>query len=214
MWEWTIHDDSNLFTMDAATRYELRGRTKQKARTRAALLAATRELLAEGVAPTVEQAAERAEISASTAYRYFPNRRALLVASYPEIEAESLLGPDPSPDPVERLEVVTERLGRRLLDYEPELRTALRLSLESPQERDSDSLVLRRGRAIGWIEEALEPLRTEIGAYELHRLALAIRATLVPEALVWLTDVGGLSSEQAVELMRSSARTLLRAAIA
>ena len=34
--------------MDAAIRYELRGRTKQKARTRAALLAATRELLAEG----------------------------------------------------------------------------------------------------------------------------------------------------------------------
>jgi len=45
------------------------------------MLAATRELLAEGVTPTVEQAAERAAISRTTAYRYFPNQRALLIAS-------------------------------------------------------------------------------------------------------------------------------------
>jgi hypothetical protein len=39
---------------------------------------------------------------------------------------------------------------------------------------------------------------------------LAIRATLGIEALVWLTDIAGLSREQAVEIMRSSARTLFR----
>jgi AcrR family transcriptional regulator len=199
--------------MIEATPYELGGRAKQKARTREALLAATRELLAEGIAPTVEQAAERAEISASTAYRYFPNRRTLLAATYPVIDADSLLGSDPPADPIQRLELVTERLGRLLVENEPELRTALRLSLEPPPERDPDSLILRRGRAIGWIEEALEPLRTKLGKSEVHRLALAIRAALGIEPLVWLTDVGGLSSEGAVELMRSSARTLLRAAI-
>ena len=43
---------------------------------------------------------------------------------------------------------------------------------------------------------------------------LAIRATFGIEALVWLTDVAGLSREDAVDLMRSSARTLLRSAIA
>jgi AcrR family transcriptional regulator len=195
----------------ASSGYESQGRTRQKARTRAALLAATRKLLAEGITPTVEQAAERAEISASTAYRYFPNQRALLVATYPQIEAESLLGPDSPSDPVARLDLVTKRLGDMLLDNEPELRTALRLSLESPAERDS--LLLRRGRALGWIEEALEPLRAQIGGPKVHRLALAIRAALGPEPLVWLTDIGGLSSEEAVELMRSSAGTLFRAAL-
>lgn len=60
------------------------GRTHQKAHTRAAMVAATRALLAEGVTPTVEQAAERAAISRTTAYRYFANQRALLIASYPE----------------------------------------------------------------------------------------------------------------------------------
>ncbi|SRR5581483_5604545 len=196
---------------DTSTRYELHGRTRQKARTRAALLEATRELLTAGITPTVEQAAELAEVSASTAYRYFPNRRALLAATYPMIEEKSLLGSQAPPDPLERLELVTERLGRRLVDYEPELRTALRLSLEAP--RDDDSSLLRRGRAIAWIEEALEPLRSQKSAREIRRLALAIRATLGIEPLVWLTDVGGLSSEEAVSLMRASAATLLRVAM-
>src|ERR671922_144625 len=74
--------------------YELTGRTNQKARTRSALLDATRELLAEGANPTVEQAADRAAISRTTAYRYFANRRALLTAVYPEIESTSLLDAD------------------------------------------------------------------------------------------------------------------------
>ena len=54
--------------------YELTGRSPQKARTRAALVAAARLLLARGVTPTVEQAAEAAVISRTTAYRYFPNQ--------------------------------------------------------------------------------------------------------------------------------------------
>ena len=43
---------------------------------------------------------------------------------------------------------------------------------------------------------------------------LAIRATLGIEALIWLTDVAGVPREQAVDILRSSARTLLRAALA
>ena len=193
--------------------YELTGRTNQKIRTRDALIAAARELLAQGVTPTVEQAADRASISRTTAYRYFTNRRALLVAAYPEIEAQSLLDDDAPDDPGARLELVMERLTRQLLDHEPELRAALRLSLELPRP-DAEALALRQGRAIGWIEDALAPLRGRLGGEELHRLALAIRATLGIEPLVWLTDVGGLSREDAAELMRSSARTRLRAAVA
>ncbi len=199
--------------MGMTTPYELTGRTHQKARTRAAMVAATRELLAEGVTPTVEQAAEQAAISRTTAYRYFPNQRALLMASYPELDATSLLDDDAPPDPVARLDLVTDSIARQILEHEPELRTMLRLSLETPAPRPR-TLPLRQGRAIAWIEDALEPLRTRIAESELRRLVLAIRATLGIEALVWLTDVGGLSREQASDLMRSSARTLLHAALA
>ena len=63
---------------------------------------------------------------------------------------------------------------------------------------------------IGWIEDALAPLRGRLPDPELRRLVLAIRATTGIEALVWLTDIAGLSREEASELMRSSARALLR----
>jgi AcrR family transcriptional regulator len=192
--------------------YELTGRTQQKARTRKALIDAARQLLREGVTPTVERTADRAEISRATAFRYFPNQRALLVATYPQLEERSLLGSAAEADPMARLEAVTEELARQILEYEQELRTHLRLSLE-PTTPESDELPLRQGRAIGWIDEALSPLHDRIPARELRRLVLAIRATLGIEAMVWLTDVGGVSREQAVDIMRSSARTLLRSAI-
>jgi AcrR family transcriptional regulator len=199
--------------MSTSTPYELTGRTHQKARTREAMLAATRELLAEGATVTVEKAAERAAISRTTAYRYFSNQRALVMASYPGLEAPSLLDAEAPADPAARLELVTEAIGRQTLEREPELRAMLRLSLESPRA-NQDALPLRQGRAIGWIEDALAPLRDDIPATELRRLVLAIRATLGIEALVWLTDIAGLSGDEAVEIMRTSARTLLQSTIA
>ena len=195
--------------MDSASPYELTGRTHQKARTRSAMVAAVREFLAEGVTPTVEQAAQRARISRTTAYRYFSNQRALLIASYPELAAASLLDSDAPADPVQRLDLVTENMARQILEHEPELRAMLRLSLEP--DVTPERLPLRQGRALGWIEDALSPLQQRIPEPDLRWLALAIRATIGIEPLVWLTDVGGLSREQACDVMRSSARAVLQA---
>jgi len=188
------------------------GRTRQKARTRAALVDAARAMLAAGELPSVEQAADRAGISRTTAYRYFANRRALLIATYPELDASSLLGESPPSDPLERLELVTQRFTSQLVAHEPELRAQLRMSLEPAPT--ADALPLRQGRAIGWIQEALEPLRTQLPERTVRNLTLAIRATLGIEALVWLTDVAGLTRDEATALMRASARTLLESEIA
>jgi AcrR family transcriptional regulator len=192
--------------------YELTGRTNQKARTRNALIVAARQLLAKGVTPTVEEAAVEASVSRTTAYRYFPNSRALLVATFPEIEMRSLLGADPPEDPLARLEIVAESLTRRIIEHEPEYRAQLRLALEG-EPAGGESLPLRRGRRIRWIEDALAPLRGRMPKRELQRLVYGIGATLGIEALVWLTDMGGLSREEAVEVMRSNASTLLRSAL-
>jgi AcrR family transcriptional regulator len=198
--------------MSMAVSYELKGRTNQKARTREALIAATRALLADGLTPGVEEAAAASGVSRATAYRYFPNQRALLVGAHPEIESRSLLGPDAPADPAARLEAVVEELLRIIVATEPELRTALRLSLE-PGAADQERLVLRQGRAIAWIDEALVPLRDQLGKRDLRRLVLAVRAAIGIEALVWLTDVAGLSRDEAVAVMRWSARALLRSAL-
>ena len=195
-----------------STSYELTGRTSQKARTRSALVAAARTLLAEGVRPTVEQAADRAEISRTTAYRYFKNQRALVLASYPELEAPSLLGADAPADPVERLVAAVEHLARQTIEHEPELRAQLRLSLDPSSEPEDRPL--RTGRAIAWFEDALAPLRDRLSDAEFRRLVLAIRAGCGIEALIWLTDIAGLSREDAVATMSWSARTLVESATA
>ena len=192
--------------------YELNGRVDQKRRTRDALVAAARDLVRSGATPTVEAAAEAASISRTTAYRYFPNQRALLVAAHPETGAVSLL-PDDAPDDVAtRLDLVIEAFTRSTLENEAQQRTMLRLSLDAdPVERAQ--LPLRQGRGIKWIEEALAPLHTEMSEAERYRLALAIRSATGIEALVWLTDVAGLSRDDATDLMRWSARALFRSSL-
>jgi AcrR family transcriptional regulator len=200
--------------MDMSIPYELTGRQHQKARTREALVASARELLVEGLTPTVEQAAAAAGISRTTAYRYFPNQRSLLVAAHPETEASSLLGENPPDDGQTRFAMAVEALTDLVLDTEPALRTMLRLSLEPrPEAGERDHLLLRQGRAIGWLEEALAPLRDRLSETAMRRLVLATRAACGIESLVWLTDVAGLSREEAVELMRWSARALLQTTI-
>jgi AcrR family transcriptional regulator len=195
-----------------STPYLESGRREQKQRTRAALVAAARELVSAGVTPTVEAVAERASISRTTAYRYFTNQRELLFAAHPETAATSLL-PSPAPDDVpSRLDAVVATFTGVILETEQQQRTMLRLSLETtPEERAA--LPLRQGRAIAWITEALEPLRGTLTDEQLHRLVLAIRSAVGIEALVWLTDVAGLPRDEAAALMRWSAGAMLAAAM-
>lgn len=156
----------------------------QKGRTRDALVAAARVLVARGETPSIEAVAASATVSRTTAYRYFPNQRELLLAAHPEMSVASLLPPDPPQDAAARLDAVVRAFTALISDTEPQQRTMLRLSLDS----DSDpagpgALPLRQGRAIGI------------------------------EALVWLTDIAKLSREDARELMCWSARSLYQAAL-
>src|SRR3954447_16557434 len=161
--------------------YESSGRVDQKRRTRDALVGAARELVAQGETPTVEGAAELASISRTTAYRYFPNQRALLVAAHPETGAASLLPADAPEDAASRLELVLDAFIRSTVANEAQQRTMLRLSLEAePAERAQ--LPLLQGRGIKWIAEAREPLRKDMPEADVHRLTLAIRSSTGIEA--------------------------------
>src|SRR6185295_7889712 len=91
---------------------------------------AARSLVAAGSEPSVEEAAERAGVARTTAYRYFPNQRSLVLAAHPEMGVSSLLPEDPPSDVAERLDVVVTRFIQLIVDTEPAQRTMLRLSLE------------------------------------------------------------------------------------
>ena len=196
-----------------STPYERSGRTHQKARTRDELIAAARALVTQGGAvPTVEDAAAAASISRTTAYRYFPNQKALLIAAHPEIDAASFVPPDTGDDPEDRLVAAVSAFIHMIIDTEQQQRTMLRLSLEpdtTPRE-----LPLRQGRAIGWFEDALSPLEPHLTAPGVHRLAVAIRSAVGIESLVWLVDVAGLTRDHATKTMEWSALALLRHALA
>jgi AcrR family transcriptional regulator len=195
-----------------STSYLETGRTAQKQRTRTALVAAARELIAAGVAPSVDAAAVAAGIARATAYRYFPTQLALLAAAHPETATRSLLPADaPSDDAAQRLDLVVAAFTQLIADTEAQQRAMLRLSLDAPRAESAD-LPLRQGRAIDWIAEALEPLRGQLTDAQLKRLVLAIRSAIGIEARVWLTDVAGLSSRDALDTMRWSAQSMLAAA--
>lgn len=190
-----------------STPYETGGRMAQKARSRAALVAAARQLIAAGHTPSVEDAGDAAGISRTTAYRYFPNARSLLLAAHPEIGATTML-PDPAPSDVAgRLDAVVANFTAMILDTESQQRTMLRLSLDP--EPDPERLPLRQGRAIGWISEALDGLHGQLSDEQVRSLVLAVRATIGIEAIVWLVDVAGLSRDDAAALTRWSAQALL-----
>jgi AcrR family transcriptional regulator len=197
--------------MGVTVPYESTGRVNQKARTRDALVAAARELLARGVVPTMEGAAAAAAISRTTAYRYFPSLRELVVAAYPHVEQQSLLGPNPPEDPVARLEIVAENHIARILQNEAQMRAVMRLSLEGVRLPE---LPMHRGLRIAWIEDALTPLRGTMADSQLRRLTYGIGATLGIEAFVWLTDIAKIPREEAAAILRSNALGLLRATIA
>jgi len=195
-----------------STAYEESGRTRQKQRTRNDLVAAARDLIASGgEAPTVEEAAAAASVSRTTAYRYFRSQRELLAAAHPEIELTSLLPADVGDDAEVRIEVAVRNFMAMVVDTEQQQRTMLRLSLET--DASNRELPLRKGRAIGWFSEALDPLVDHLGKAGVRRLAIAIRACSGIESLVWLIDVAGLTRKQAVDQIVWSSVAIVRRAL-
>jgi hypothetical protein len=98
-----------------------------------------------------------------------------------------------------------------VVEWEPQLRASLRLSLEPGA--DPTGPVLRRGRVIGWIDDALAPLADTRPDLDRRALAVAIRAATGIEAFVWMVDVAGLTREEAVASMQWTARAQLHAAL-
>ena len=112
---------------------------------------------------------------------------------------------------MERAALAASEIMRMTLDNETELRAMLRVSLEHHEEEQD--LPLRKGRRIGWFEDALSPLRPVLGPQRHRRLVLANAAAVGIEPFIWLTDVAGVSRRDAAELLVATARSLTRDAV-
>jgi AcrR family transcriptional regulator len=197
-------------TRSAAPVNQGAGRVNQKARTRAAIVRAVQDLARDGAEITMPSVARAALVSEATAYRYFPDLVSLLLESdvgvWPD-PGEALAPVAGSDDPVERVGYAAEVLFTGILARQSAVRAMIAASITRP-----DVAAHRPGHRFAFIDHALAPLAgtdPEVLAQLKRDLAVVMSA----EALFVLTDLCGLSPQDAVASAVRTARSLTAAAV-
>jgi AcrR family transcriptional regulator len=187
---------------------------EQKLRTRTALVDACRQLIRSGGEVTMPAVAKAAEVSEATAYRHFSDLLSLvneaLVGLWPA-PAEALAPVAASPDPVARVGFACEFLLRGVHGYEGAVRAVIAATITCPASARS-----RPGIRSGLIDQALDPVITADGAGAAARLVQLKRdlaAVVSAEALFSLTDLCGLSVDDATASLVRTARTITAVAV-
>lgn len=153
-------------------------------------------------------------MSEATAYRYFPDLASLLAEALAEdwpTPAEALAPVAASNDPVERVGFAT-----RFLLHGVAQRQAVVRSMISATITQTDLLSSARpGIRFGLIECALAPFVDDLESANpdlLPQLRLDLAIVMSAEAFFSLTDLCGLSTEDAIDSAEKTARTLTAAA--
>ncbi|SNX58315.1 hypothetical protein SAMN06272735_2805 [Streptomyces sp. TLI_55] len=195
------------------------GRRNQKLRTRRALVDAAVTLVREGRPVTIADAAEVAQVSVATAYRYFSHPRDLLRETQSTALGFEALADLPD-DPAERVDQLVSRVADLQLGDEAVWRAVLRSSLErwtpsdagAPEDAD-DSTPIRNRFRLDLSRTALEPLAGTLPPDLHRRLLMAVTLVYGVEALITTRDVCELDPAEAKDVMRWAAGALLEAAL-
>jgi len=195
------------------------GRTNQKARTRAALLASAIQLVRAGRRPTVEEAALAAGISKRTAYRYFTSQEHMLADAALEGlrgRMEEVFANPAAADAHTRLNNLASALRQLGETHETELRMMMRASLDMhlAVRQQPAALPARGKRRLDWIRTALQPVEQRFSTADYSKLVSGLAVCLGIDALIVLRDVCGLDSEASEDLMKWMATALLDRALA
>jgi AcrR family transcriptional regulator len=185
-------------------------RDAQRRRTRKAIVEAAMRLLGDGGTPSVADVAKAADVSRRTVYLYFPSYEQLLIDATLGLLGSAAVEPPEGEDAETRLERTVRAVQRNAVETEPLGRRLIRLTAEAG-ERSADGPV-RGYRRVEWLEDALEPVRVELGEARFERLVSALTLTIGWEALLVLRDVRGLDPGEAEDVSAWAARALLRAA--
>jgi AcrR family transcriptional regulator len=188
------------------------GRTHQKERTRSAIVAAAHDLAETGEEITMPAIAAAALVSEATAYRYFPDLVSLLrVALTSEDHVEAMRSVAHSRDPVERVGHAAEILARAVLRRQGAVRAMIAGTITRP-----GAAVKRPGHRFGLIEQALAPWVDEDGPArreEAEQLVRDLAVVISAESLFTLTDLCGLSPDDAVASLVHTARRVTAATV-
>jgi AcrR family transcriptional regulator len=189
------------------------GRINQKKRTRMAIVDACREIVRSGAPVTMPEVARLALVSEATAYRYFPDLVSLLneaLAGVWPSPADALAPVADSGDPVERIAFACEFLLRGVHAYQGGVRASISATIVRPE-----SAHRRPGLRFGLIDQALAPLEDTLGVADparLTQLKQDLAAVISAEAFFSLTDLVGLSPDEAIASLVRTATAVTQAA--
>ena len=182
-------------------------------RTRQQLLDAASALIRRlGHVPSIGEVAASAGVSRATAYRYFSSRSKLIAAVV-----------DFSLGPVRRFESRVEDVEGRLAelfgttfvrfrDFEPQMRSALQLSLEHAALEAAGRLEedrYRRGYRIDILQRTFAPLASTMPHQSIDRLCKAMSLLFGIEPYVILKDIWGCDNEEVGSITLWMATALL-----
>ena len=153
----------------------------------------------DGHIPSVAEVAVRCKVSRATAYRYLPNRSALITAVI-----DTSLGPvrrfaSTQPGGRERVHELFAQTFPRFSEFEPQMRAAAQLSLEHwALERAGllEEPAYRRGHRVRILEHALAPLVPLLPPAVHARLHRALSVVYGIELYVILKDIWGVSDRE------------------
>ena len=180
---------------------DTKARARQKSRTRAAMLAAARELLDAGQPVTVHAAAEAAGVSRATAYRYFyfSDPQALTIEA---VLSGKVLSPEAVVGDARDVETRVLRVYDYLLglvrESEPQFRQFLARVLDAwVASGDGAARGARGARRVPMYAYAVGPARDRLTPADFDRLVTALASVSGVEGHLGMKDVCGLDDAAA-----------------
>jgi hypothetical protein len=178
-------------------------REHQRERTRVALVDSARTLIQSGLEVTMPGIARAAGVSEADLLSILQEG---FIGVWPSAD-ELMPNQQACPDPVERVAIAAEMLGRNVLRVEGAVRTMIALTIAR-----RDAVGARPAHRVGLIDSALAPLAGHEGE-RLAQLRNDLAIVISAEALFTLLDLKKLPPDAAVASMTKTAKSLVYIAL-
>jgi len=178
------------------------GRVKQKQRTRDSILTAAKKLMKTNRKITLEDVAEKANVSRATIYRYFSDIDILIMESTLDIQhkkSDAINDELGGLDMRERLMFIQQYYNELAQQNENEFRRYLSSVLA---ESVAGKGKLRGARRVETLKASLLPFKSELSETDYKNLACIASLMMGIDALIVSKDVCRLSNSQSNDLLK------------
>ncbi|NBC18224.1 MAG: TetR family transcriptional regulator [Bacteroidetes bacterium] len=170
----------------------------------------------QGIDPSIDEVAEEAMVSRTTAYRYFSNIHHLILeaslAATLDVDAVNEAAPAAPSDVPARAGRVQTVLYEHARENEVQFRLFLSSANKAWVEADGE-VDLRSGRRLAMMDDALGPVRDVLDTDTYERLLNALAGMVGIESLTMMRDICELDHEEARSTMNWAVQALVRSVL-